>query len=98
MVDVEPGDIDSRCWPSAKKQRHIYAYAMRDFIRYVTREWEHLDQVLPAQVAEISGNTAMYGHHRRLPNLPQFCSWRSTVQWPTPLKSAQLRKALLTNT
>ena len=67
-VDVEPGDIDSKMLAQCQKQRHIYAYAMRDFIRYVTREWEHLNQVLPAQVAEIRAAAAMYGHHRRLPN------------------------------
>lgn len=67
-VDVEPGDIDSKMLAQCQKQRSIYAYAMRGFIEYVAREWEHFSQVLPAQVAEVRAANAVYGHHRRLPN------------------------------
>jgi len=67
-VDVEPGDIDSKMLAQCQKQRYVYPYAMRGFIEYVAREWEHLSQVLPAQVAEVRAASSVYGHHRRLPN------------------------------
>ena len=67
-VTIGQGDVSSKLLAAAQKQRHIYSYAMRGFIRYVAEHWDDLKAQLRNDVSEARLAYSTGNQHLRLPN------------------------------
>lgn len=66
-VDLAKGDVDLEQLSQAQKERVLYPHAMAGYIGWLSNQWDHLNQTIPAIWLDVRNRAHREGQHLRLP-------------------------------
>ncbi len=86
-VTVKPGDVDLGKLTTAQQQRHVYAYAMREYIEWLQANYETIEDTVNRELIKQRSEFAATGMHGRLPDAAAqlYIGFDIALRWATSI-------------